>query len=123
MVSMFALQPPKRKIVFASALVWLLQVHPAFAVELVARVVDAVEAKVFPTAVVQVRGGGITQRQAADSFGFVRLAGLPAGAYLLDVKLPDGREFVARTVLLSNRKTQFLDLDYARIVPPHDDDY
>jgi len=119
MVSMFALQPSKRKIVFASALVWLLQVHPAFAVELVARV----EAKVFPNAVVQVRGGGITQRQAADSFGFVRLAGLPAGAYLLDVKLPDGREFVARTVLLSNRKTQFLDLDYARIVPPHDDDY
>ncbi len=118
---MLALNKVTHQVIFASFLTVLLKISPAGAVDLVARVVDATEAKVFPGAVVQIRGGGASQRQAADSQGFVRLPGLTASAYLIDVTLPDGREFVARTVLAPGRKTQFLDLDFARIAPPSDD--
>jgi hypothetical protein len=45
------------------------------------------------------------------------------GAYLLDIALPDGRDFVARLVLIPERKTQFLELDYSRIAPPDDDEH
>jgi hypothetical protein len=91
--------------------------------ELVGRVVDATNAKVFAGAVVQVRNSGEDPRSATtDTHGFFRMPGLAPGAYVLDVNLPDGRDFVARLVLLQNRKTQFLELDYSRIVPPEDDE-
>jgi hypothetical protein len=47
---------------------------------------------------------------------------LAPGAYLLDVGLSDGRAFVARLVVLANRRKQFLELDYSRAVPPDDDE-
>ena len=97
---------------------------PACAAELVGRVVDAVEARVFAGAVVRARSSGAELRSAnTDTHGFFRMPGLTPGAYLLDVNLPDGRDFVARLVLLPNRKTQFLELDYSRIVPPEDDEH
>lgn len=96
---------------------------PACAAELVGRVVDAMDAKVFAGAVVQVRSGGPELRSAkTDTHGFFRMHGLTPGAYLLDVNLPDGRDFVVRLVLLPDRKTQFLELDYSRIAPPEDDE-
>jgi len=96
---------------------------PACAAELVGRVVDAMDAKVFAGAVVQVRSSGPGLRTATtDMHGFFRVPGLTPGAYLLDVSLPDGRDFVARLVLLPDRNTQFLELDYSRIVPPEDDE-
>lgn len=96
---------------------------PARAAELVGRVVDAMEAKVFAGAIVQVRSSGHELRTAkSDTHGFFRMPGLTPGAYLLDVNLPDGRDFVARLVLLPDRKTQFLELDYSRIAPPEDDE-
>jgi len=96
---------------------------PACAAELVGRVVDAMDAKVFSGAIVQVRSSGPGLRTAkTDTHGFFRMPGLTPGAYLLDVNLPDGRDFVARLVLLPERKTQFLELDYSRIVPPEDDE-
>jgi hypothetical protein len=94
---------------------------PAGAAELVARVVDTMNAKVFAGAVVQVRSSGHEPRSATtDTYGFFRMPGLTPGAYLLDVNLPDGHDFVARLVLLPDRNTQFLELDYSRIVPPED---
>jgi hypothetical protein len=97
---------------------------PTQAAELVGRVVDAMDAKVFAGAVVQLRSSGPAPRSATtDAQGFFRMPGLAPGAYLLDVNLPDGRDFVARLVLLADRKTQFLELDYARIVPPEDDEH
>jgi hypothetical protein len=107
-------------------LAFLLTIYgaPACAAELVGRVVDATDAKVFADAVVQVRRSGSELRSAkTDTHGFFRIPGLISGAYLLDVNLPDGRDFVARLVLLPNRKTQFLELDYSRIVPPEDDEH
>jgi hypothetical protein len=94
----------------------------ACATELVGRVVDATKAKVFAGAVVRVRNRGEDARSAtSDAQGFFRMPGLAPGAHLLDVNLPDGQDFVARLVLL-DRKTQFLELDYSRIVPPGDDE-
>lgn len=43
-------------------------------------------------------------------------------SYLVDVAVPDGRAFLARLVMLPGRKTQYLELDYARAVPPDDDE-
>jgi hypothetical protein len=59
----------------------------------------------------------------ADPRSWFRMPDLTPGAYLLDVNLPDGRDFVARFVLLPERNTQFLELDYIRIVPPEDDQH
>ena len=116
---------PSAKRPFGVCLAILLAIYgaPACAAELVGRVVDATNAKVFAGAVVQVRNSGEDPRSATtDTHGFFRMPGLAPGAYILDVDLPDGRDFVARLVLLQNRKTQFLELDYSRIVPPEDDE-
>lgn len=57
-----------------------------------------------------------------DRHGFFRVPGLTPGACILDVDLPDRQDFAARLALLPHRKTQFLELDYSRIVPPGDDE-
>ncbi len=96
---------------------------PAFAAELVGRAVDTSNAKVFAGAVARARSFEPEPRTAmTDRHGFFRLPDLAPGPYLLDVNLPDGRMFAARVVILPSRKTQFLDLDYARIAPPEDDE-
>jgi hypothetical protein len=93
------------------------------AAELVGRVVDAVDARVFGGAAVRLRGASAPGPAAqTDALGFFRFRDLAAGPYLVDVALPDGRTFLARVVLLPGRKSQFLELDYARAVPPDDDD-
>lgn len=112
----------------AQIVVLAASVAPAQAGELVGRVVDAVDAKVFANAVVTARAAGpVTPAYASpdartDAQGFFRLAGLPAGAYLLDVSLSDGRTFLARQVMLPGRASQYRELDYSRAVPPDDDD-
>jgi hypothetical protein len=96
---------------------------PAGAVDLVGRVVDAMQAKVFTGAIVQVRNSGQDPHSATtDTHGFFRMPGLIPGSYILDVRLPDGHDFAARLVLLPDRKVRFLELDYSRIVPPEDDE-
>jgi hypothetical protein len=93
------------------------------AAELVGRVVDAVNAQVFVGAVVHVRNSGQNPRIATtDALGYFRVIGLEPGAYILDVSLPNGHDFAARLALLPNLRTQFLELDYSRIVPPEDDE-
>ena len=95
----------------------------ASAAELVGRVVDQVQAQVFAGATVTARGADRQDHAAqTDGQGFFRVPGLAAGWYVLDVSLPDGRAFVARLVMLPNRPTQFLELDYSRAVPPDDDE-
>ena len=107
----------------AMALLLAQQVLPACAAEQVGRVVDAQEAKVFAGASVTLRGSAPARPAArTDAHGFFRVPELAPGAYLLDVGLPDGRAFVARLVVLANRRTQFLELDYSRAVPPDDDE-
>jgi hypothetical protein len=121
---MGALSSAKNTIGLCFALVLTLYGAPACAAELVGRVVDAMEAKVFAGAIVQVRSSGRERHTAkSDTDGFFRMPGLTPGAYLLDVNLPDGRDFVARLVLLPDRKTQFLELDYSRIASPEDDEH
>jgi len=96
---------------------------PSCATELVGRVVDAVNAQVFAGAVVRVRNSGQIPRVATtDTQGYFRVTGMEPGAYILDVSLADGHDFVARLALLPSRRTQFLELDYSRIVPPEDDE-
>jgi len=107
----------------AISLLLAVQFSAASAGDLVGRVVDAVDAKVFAGATVLVRGNETPQRTAqTDGQGFFRLPALAAGSYVFDVNLADGRAFVARYVMLAYRKTQFLELDYSRAVPPDDDE-
>jgi hypothetical protein len=95
----------------------------ASATDLVGRVVDAVDARVFAGATVLVRGEAHPLCAAqTDGQGYFRMPGLADGSYVLDVALADGRGFVARLVLLPERKSQFVELDYSRAVPPDDDE-
>jgi hypothetical protein len=95
----------------------------ASAAELVGRVVDQVQARVFEGATVTARGADHQDHAAhTDGQGFFRVPGLAVGWYVLDISLPDGRAFVARLVMLPNRQTHFLELDYSRAVPPDDDE-
>jgi hypothetical protein len=122
-VSVNAFAPAKKPLGLYLAFLLSLYGAPASAADLVGRVVDATEARVFAGAEVHVRNSSQDRRSATtDRHGFFRVQGLTPGAYLLDVDLPDGRDFVARLVLLPGRKTQFLELDYGRIVPPEDDE-
>lgn len=99
------------------------QLGTAQAAEFVGRVVDAMEAKVFADAQVRLRGDSLQHPSAqTDAQGFFRISNLAAGSYLVDVAMPDGRAFLARLVMLPGRKTQYLELDYARAVPPDDDE-
>ena len=96
---------------------------PAGAVELVGRVVDAMQAKVFTGAIVQVRNSSQDRSPVTtDTHGFFRMPGMNPGSYILDVKLPDGHDFSARLVLPPDRKLQFLELDYSRIAQPEEDE-
>lgn len=107
----------------ALALLIAAQTGPVAATELVGRVVDATDARVFTNAQIQVRGNHLPSLGTqTDAQGFFRVSGLAPGSYLLDVNLADGRAFIARLVLLPHRKTQFLELDYSRAVPPDDDE-
>ena len=99
------------------------QLGTAQAAEFVGRVVDTMDAKVFAGAQVRLRGNGLPHPSAqTDAQGFFRIGNLAAGSYLVDVAVPDGRAFLARLVMLPGRKTQYLELDYARAVPPDDDE-
>ncbi len=97
---------------------------PAMATELVGRVVDNSDARVFSGATVQVRSNAASRFDAltTDDEGFFRVSSMPSGVYLLDVSLLDGRTFMARLIIRSQRTTQFLELDYSRAVAP-DDEY
>ncbi len=96
---------------------------PAHATELVGRVVDNSDARVFSEAKIHVRKNADYALEAhSDSEGFFRLSNVPAGAYLIDVNLADGRTFMTRLMIHSKRTTQFIELDYSRIVTPHDDE-
>ncbi len=93
---------------------------PVRAAELVGRVVDATNAQVFSGALIRVRGHEI--EQSTDANGFFRVPDMQPGSYLLEVSLPDDRDFVARLILLPNHKKQYIELDYSRINPPDDDE-
>ena len=85
---------------------------------------DNSDARVFSGATVQVRSNAASRFDAltTDDEGFFRVSSMPSGAYLLDVSLLDGRTFMARLIIRSQRTTQFLELDYSRAVAP-DDEY
>ena len=99
-------------------------VNSAHATELVGRVVDTLGEKVLDSASVQVR-----QRQDAvfstvtDQGGFFRIEGLGAGSYSVHITLPDGRSFAGRALVSEASRTQFVEFDYSRLVPPTDEDH
>lgn len=105
------------------ALLVATQALTAQAADFVGRVVDSVDARVFAGARVSLRSAALPNASAqTDLQGFFRIGAVPAGSYLVDVAMPDGRAFLARLVMLPGRRTHFLELDYARAVPPDDDE-
>lgn len=96
---------------------------PVHATELVGRVVDNSDARVFSEAKIHVRKNADDALEAhSDIEGFFRLSNVPAGAYLINVSLSDGRTFMTRLMINPKRTTQFIELDYSRVVMPHEDE-
>ena len=109
----------------AAGIACLMFTAPVHATELVGRVVDNADAVVFSNATVNVRKSLDQKFEAqSDTEGFFRMSNVPAGAYLIDVTLSDGRTFLTRLMINPKRTTQFIELDYSRVVTPdHDDHY
>jgi len=114
-----------KALIRAAGMACLMFAAPVHATELVGRVVDNSDAVVFSNATVNVRKSLDLKFEAqSDTEGFFRMSNLPAGAYLIDVTLSDGRTFLTRLMINPKRTTQFIELDYSRVVTPdHDDHY
>lgn len=98
-------------------------VNCAHATELVGRVVDTMGEKVFESASVQVHQRRDSVSTAlTDRGGFFRIEGLSSGSYSVNITLSDGRSFAGRAVVNGARRTQFVEFDYSRLVPPSDED-
>ena len=107
----------------APVLLAVVTIASAHGAEVVGRIVDNVEARVFEGAGVEFRtSAGTVQKALTDAYGFFRISNINPGPYVLEVSLPDGRDFTARLLVARGSRTQFLELDYARAVPPGDDD-
>jgi len=105
------------------ALLAVTLVAPSQSTEVVGRIVDNFDARVFADADVRFRmHAGTEQHAVTDEYGFFRVRDVNPGPYVLDVSLPDGRAFTLRLLVSGTRKTQFLELDYSRAVPPGDDE-
>ena len=111
-------------VIRAIAAVALLAVFEAAgATDVVGRVVDVADARVFDGATVSFRAGQTQGPQVAtDAGGFFRAPGLAKGAYVLDIQLADGRNFASRLLVSELSKTQFVEIDYSRSVSPDDED-
>ncbi|MFZ4711630.1 MAG: carboxypeptidase-like regulatory domain-containing protein [Zwartia sp.] len=95
----------------------------AHATELVGRVVDTMGEKVFESAWVQVHQRRDSVLTAlTDRGGFFRIEGLSSGSYSVNITLADGRSFAGRALVNGARRTQFVEFDYSRLVPPSDED-
>ena len=114
-----------KALIKAGCLVGALYVAPVHATELVGRVVDNADARVFSGATINVRKSlDLPFEAQSDAEGFFRVSNVPAGAYLIDISLLDGRTFMTRLMISPAKTTQFIELDYSRIVTPdHDEDY
>ena len=98
-------------------------VNCTHATELVGRVVDTMGEKVFEAASVQVhQRRDLVLTALTDQGGFFRIEGLSAGSYTVNITLSDGRAFAGRALVNGARRTQFVELDYSRLVPPSDED-
>jgi len=98
-------------------------VNCAHATELVGRVVDTMGEKVFESASVQVHQRRDSVLTAlTDQGGFFRIEGLSSGSYSVNITLADGRSFAGRALVNGARRTQFVEFDYSRLVPPSDED-
>jgi hypothetical protein len=71
----------------------------------------------LPFAVVEVRGAGILRRTVADSLGQYRIAGLPAGPFVLTVTHP-GHQFSPIEVVVAADRTVLVDVDLVRSPVP-----
>jgi hypothetical protein len=114
-----------KALIRAAGVACLIFTAPVQATELVGRVVDNADALVFSGATVNLRKSLDQKFEAqSDTEGFFRMTNLPAGAYLIDVTLSDGRTFLTRLMINPKRTKQFIELDYSRVVTPdHDDHY
>jgi len=106
-----------------SSLLLATVVNCAHATELVGRVVDTMGEKVFESASVQIHPRRDSVLTAlTDQGGFFRIEGLSAGSYSVNITLADGRSFAGRALVNGARRTQFVEFDYSRLVPPSDED-
>ena len=114
-----------KALIRAAGIACIIFAAPAHATELVGRIVDTCDAVVFSGAAVNMRKSLDQKFEAqSDTEGFFRMSNVPAGAYLIDVTLSDGRTFLTRLMINPKRTTQFIELDYSRIMTPdHDDHY
>lgn len=114
---------PIKRLTQAVCMVCMTYIGTSHATELVGRVVDNSDARVFSDAKVQVRKSTENRLETqSNAEGFFRLSDVPAGAYILDISLTDGRTFMTRLMINPNKTTQFIELDYSRIVTPDEDE-
>ena len=114
---------PIKRLTQAVCMVCMTYIGTSHATELVGRVVDNSDARVFSDAKVQVRKSAEYRLEAlSNAEGFFRLNNVPAGAYIIDISLADGRTFMTRLMIHPKNTTQFIELDYSRIVTPDEDE-
>ncbi len=112
-----------KALIQTAVLTCMICISSVHATELVGRVVDNSDARVFSGAAVQIRKNKENPREAlSNSEGFFRMSDVPAGAYIIDINLSDGRAFMTRLMINPKSTTQFIELDYSRIVTPDDDE-
>ncbi len=112
-----------RLLIQAMCVICMVYGSPSHATELVGRVVDNSDARVFSAATVHVRKNTENRLVAlSNADGFFSLNNVPAGAYIIDISLADGRSFMTRLFINPKSTTQFIELDYSRIVTPDDDE-
>lgn len=126
LVQKASLQFAKRTLVGKNVLFGLLLAtvsQCAYTTELVGRVVDTMGEKVFESASVQIhQRRDLALTALTDQGGFFRIDGLSSGSYSVNITLSDGRSFTGRALVNGARRTQFVEFDYSRLVPPSDED-
>lgn len=112
-----------KRLTQAMCMLCMTYIATGHATELVGRVVDNSDACVFSDAKVQVRKSTKNRLETqSNAEGFFRLSNVPAGAYIIDISLADGRTFMTRLMINPKNTTQFIELDYSRIVTPDEDE-
>lgn len=116
---------PIKRFTQAVCMLCMTYIGTSHATELVGRVVDNSDARVFSDARIEVRKSTENRLETkSNAGGFFRLSDVSAGAYIIDISLADGRTFMTRLMIHPKSTTHFIELDYSRIVmPDEDEDY
>ena len=102
---------------FFLAALLLLGIPYARAADVYGRVYDTMRSKMYPGAVIEFAG----RRVEADAAAQFWLRDIRPGSYLVRIVVP-GRDVMGRVFVMEGRPTNIVNLDLARIDPPHEDD-